>query len=350
MVGLPVAIVKFLDGFGAFLYAPFILLLPPYSTNAKSNSTNKRVLIYYIVMVILALITNSRMGMIGPILFVAMSYLMVFLTGRIEIDNKIFTKFFIIGIIGFFALGVMSDISTAILIERAYRNDRNMSDQISATFNTYTNKEKLRTARINLLRKNKTLSSHDWKEDYINNDFIARFVQIKFDDNCLSRIYSFTPTAKKKLADVTFDKILVTLPTPIINILGLNIDKLYVSSFSMGDMIDFLAGHGYLGGFKTGSIIANSYCIFGWWYPFILLLLYFLIIRIFQFLIYRTSNLTKHNNISTLSLIVPFYLFTSISLDSLSSVVATLLRGIWQIILMYYIALFILSKMNKIIK
>jgi hypothetical protein len=248
------------------------------------------------------------------------------------------------GAAGIVALGVVTDISTAILIERAHRNDRNMSDQVAATFDTYKNKAKLRAERSILLRENNALSIHDWKEDYINNGFIARFVQIKFDDNCLSRIYKFTPTDKKRLEDVTLDKILVTFPTPIIKLLGLNIDKLYVASFSMGDMIDVLAGHGYLGGFKTGSIIANSYCIFGWWYPFVLLLLYFLIIRIFQFLIYRASNRMVDNDISTLSLILPFYLFTNISLDSISSVVAVLLRGIAQIVFVYFIALFIIKR------
>jgi hypothetical protein len=347
---LPVTISKFLDGFGFLLWGPFILLFPPYPTNTNSKTTKRWLLVYYIIMVILSFITNSRMGMIGPIIFVAMSYLMVFLTGRIEINKKIFTKFFIIGIIGFVGMGILADISTAMLIERAYREDRGMLDQISATFNTFNNKEKLDETRLFLLNKNDNLSSQDWKEDYISNGFISRFVQIKFDDNCFTRIYGFSPAAKEKLVEVSIDKLLVVFPSPILDILGLNVDKLYVNSYSMGDMIDVLSGHGFLGGLKTGSIIAHAYGVFGWWYPFVILILFFLIFRTYQYLICRSSNLIKYNNISTLSLILPFYLFTTISLDNISSVAAILIRGVWQTILIYFIALYIANKIDKLIK
>jgi ABC-type multidrug transport system fused ATPase/permease subunit len=300
-------------------------------------------------MVVLALVTNSRMGMIGPILFVGLAFLMVFLTGRIEINHKIFSKFFFIALIGFFAVGVMSDISTAILIERAYRNNRNTTEKLLETVNTFNDKEKLRQDRNDRVTRNKEISDGNWSEDYISNPFLGRFVQVKFDDNCLSRIYDFRPAAKNKLTEITIDKILVTLPSPIIKIVGLNVDKLYLNSFSMGDMIDVLSGRGFLGGFKTGSIIANSYCVFGWWYPFFFIILYSSIIKICQYLISRTSNLTRHKSISTLSFILPYYLFTSISLDNISSIVAVLLRGIWQLILIYFVALSLSNKIQKIL-
>ncbi len=351
-LSLPITLSKFLDGFGFLLYAPFLLLLSPYSQYANGRIERVKLLVFYSFQIGMALLFNSRMGMVAPIAVVAGGWIFNLFLGMQVINTHIIKKGLKVGLIGLLLLSQFVDLSTAILIERAHRSTRDATEQLIATFERFLNKESLAQFRkLEELSNKGTKSNSVWQENYVSNPFLSRFILIKSDDNCFYRVSFFRDSEVNALKEVTLKKILVLLPDPLLQQLGITIDKKYIGSFSIGDKIEELSGGASLGSRLTGSNIAHSYALFGWGYFPVLLALYYLIFSFFQGLF---SPLNKQpvlfSGISTLALLLIFKLYTDISLDSISNIVAVILRGIWQTLFIYFIALWILKKMGFPIK
>lgn len=337
-LNLPVELVKTLDGFGFLLWAPFVLLLPPYSYQRPRRLLYWSLGGFYILQVGVSLAGNSRMAMIGPIAVIAAAWMVTFLMGLIVVNGKLIVRFCIIGIVAILIGSQLRDVSTAILIERASRDDRGMGDQLSATLDRFLDKELLRRYRKEIEFENQYLSAtDDWKENYLNNDFIDRFIQIRVDDNSFDRVFAYSEQSKSDLKTVSWHKVLALFPDPLLRLFNVQIDKLQLNSYSTGDLIEVLSGRGETGYFRTGSVVAHAYALFGWWYPLILLLLYTLIFSIFQGLLSIRSQFAEAGiQVSTLALILAFRFFNDISLDGVGLLFGMLLRGVWQTILIYF--------------
>jgi hypothetical protein len=190
------------------------------------------------------------------------------------------------------------------------------------------------------------LASQQWQENYVRNPFLARFIQVKFDDNCLYRIGYLKSSDFEELRSVAFDKVMVSLPQPVLNIFSLKIDKIYINSFSIGDEIDNL----YCGanpGFKTGSIPSHAFALFWWWYPLVLTVIYYVVFSIYHgFFSPFKLKTTYGQNAPTLSLLLTFTIYLDISLDGVDALLETLTRGIIQRVLLYAIAVWIIKKIK----
>lgn len=344
-----IILIKFIEGFGFLIWAPFLLLITPYS-NIRSKSDKLGLIIFMAIMLAISIIVNSRMAIVGPIATILCAWLITLLMGYANISQASIKKGALIGISSIFVLGQISDLSTAILIERAYRYNRTADEQLSITFDTYLNKEKI--AEFSKSEKNLDSvlkSDGEWQENYIRNPFLARLTQIKYDDNCFERIKTFTPEKKVKLEEITVDKLLSNFPSPVLDFLNINVDKKYSISFSVGDIIDVLSGKGFLGGLKTGSVIAHAFVIFSWSYLLILLIIYYIIFTAFQGLVTFTKFEVNDSSLpfSTLGLFICFKLFTDISLDGITSPVGFLFRGIWQLMFIYFVAIKLVFVFDK---
>ena len=348
---LPVGILKLLNGVQFLTWAPFILLVPPYSKGGVSKYVKIFLVIYYFANLFLSLSNNSRMGMVGPIAVVGSSWIVMLLLGKIIVDNKLIRKFALWAIAGLFILGQFVDLSTAILVARAGRETRTTGEQLAFTFEKFTNKDELEAFRAynNSIEESQGDADEAWQENYVQNPFLARFIQVKFDDNSLYRIKSYDLDETNMLQEVTAGKLLVLLPTPILNFLDIKLDKIALNSFSIGDMIDYLAGGGVLGRFLTGSVIAHAFALFGLWYPIVLICIYTLLFTILYGLISVIDRRGNHLQLaSTLGLFLIFNMYTDISLDGITSSLGTLIRGIWQLILIYSLSLWILRLLGVI--
>ncbi|MFC4233180.1 hypothetical protein ACFOW1_14865 [Parasediminibacterium paludis] len=344
---LPLELYKFLDGFGILLYSPFILILPIYKTDNR-KLRNRTLLIYFAVMVILSFLTNSRQAIVNPVASVAAGWLILLITGDVILNSRLIQRGLIGGVVGLFLIGSFSDLSTAILIQRANRDNNTVEEKITATFNTFLDKKAIdEYLKEQSVSTSLVVNTNEWQENYMRNPFLIRFVQIKFDDNLFMRLGGYDDLAKNKLRQATYDKILATFPTPVLKLFGSTIDKDYVNSFSIADLMTVLSGDGFLGGFLTGSITAASYAIFGWNYVFVLFFIYLLLFYIYGgFASHSLGYNNKEERISTLALVFCFSLFSNFSLDGITNLIPVILRGVWQSMLIYYLAIRLIIKLN----
>lgn len=346
--GLPDVLGKIVDAFQFMTWAPFIMVVKQYEYKTSKQFNNRLLAIYYLFMILMSLVTNSRMAMLGPIGVILSTWLLLLINGKVIIDTKLLRRGLIISIVGLFVLGVFLDISTAILMSRKGRATASFDEIVTDTYKNFQDKEALDRFRVNVLTLDEGLSATAiWQENYLRNPFLGRFVQIKFDDNLFYRVSLYSNDTKALLRQITIDKVLVIFPQPILNLFNVTLEKKYLNSFSTGDIMDVLSGQGFLGGFKTGSIPANGYAIMGWWYPLCLFVIYYFIFAIYAGLVSLPAKyFIRENPLSTLGLILPFSIFLGISLDGIQQLTSVLLRTIIQTVLLYSIALKVFKRMG----
>jgi hypothetical protein len=344
----PETIIKLLNGFAYLMQAPFLLLLPPYHNKPLLKKNIFFLILFFLLQVAFSFVNNSRMAMVLPVGIVGAGWLLTVLAGQTIVTSQSITKGIIRGAVGIALIGQFADLSTAILIERENRDTRSASAQLRATIERFFDKKAIEEYHINQLEILKGGSAEqDWQENYVRNPFLARFIQVKFDDNCFYRIAAFSHGDVDALRELTLKRIVVQLPQPILDLFSINIDKKQVSSLSIGDEIDLLATGADLGGFKTGSIPTHAFALFRWWYPAILLILYYLVFSFYHgfFTPFKVKSI-KFSQIPTLALLLTFTIYIDISLDGLDALVGSLFRGIIERVLIFAIALWILRKLK----
>lgn len=171
--------------------------------------------------------------------------------------------------------GPVSDLATSMVIARAQRNDVSAGQILSATMETMQNKDAIRERRI----ADATDDNQSWDERYLDNLFLARLANMKFADATLDLALRQDSTAQEDLRKLEWQRVLSVFPAPVIDALGLPVDKDLVTTSSVGDLMLFTVtgDHEALGGFRTGSIFGSGYALFGWLYTGVLAILAFLI-------------------------------------------------------------------------
>jgi len=343
----PEFLIKFLDGFAFLMMAPFLMLLPPYYSKALMLKQRVWLISYYLLQVIIAFVFNSRMIMVLPAGVVVAGWLLSLLTGHIVVSIKTMRTGLIRGIAGLFIIGQFADLSTAILIERANRENRSAMEQLRGTVTRFFDKQAITDYKVESLALLKGVSAYqEWQENYVRNPFLSRFIQVKFDDNCFYRIAAFNQSNFETLREFTFDRVMVQLPQPLLDLFSIKIDKKAVGSLSVGDEIDALYD-GSDGGFKTGSIPSHAFALFSWAYPFVLIFIYYLIFSVYHgfFTPFRVKSMSGRKT-PTLALLLTFTIYVAISLDGVDVLLGALVRGIIQLVLMYAIALWVVKKLK----
>lgn len=332
---------KIFQGMSFLVFVPYILLVPPYFkiTKQKKHWMLALGLLYFAT--IIAGIT-SRMAMVAPVALVMTAYLTAIIAGQARIP-RIHPAWIISLIIGIpIAVGQMMDLSTAIIIERAHRDNRTLSENFDAISKRFFDKEALRIYEEEKALELENLEARHgsfWKEDYLENPFLSRFTSIKSDDNLFTSSANYSNSDVTTIRGVTRLKIVAQYPNPVIKLLGLSVDKDFINSFSMGDLMDMLTNrNGFLGGFKTGSIVVHSYVVFGWWYPMFLAFLFVILFLLYQCIATPQGKSGWALGVSSFALVYGFTFYLSFAAEGYHAVEAHLLRNCWQTFVLYALA------------
>jgi hypothetical protein len=334
---------KLLEALVPFSYAPFFIPFGKLYGNIKTH-TNKlalSLLLYTAVLFAISIARNSRGAFMIGFTSLGFSYLLGLLLGYYE--TRIFTlKNTLIAALAFWLFtGPVADIGTAMVLVRQQRSDIPYTQLLSLTYDAFNDKEAIRIYRladIDLTEKK------EWDENYLNNIFISRFSNLKFNDNSLllaSKINEGDPD----ILNFTVDHFLATLPSPVLEIFGVQIDKGSVNKMSFGDyLLAKVSGNQeVLGSFLIGHFAGLGMAAFGWWYLAILgigiIPVYFLYDKLAihcknsPYLESRSATTVQFSFCGLLALTA---VFQFLPVESVESIGAFLVRGWLQMVLLYF--------------
>ena len=330
---------KFLQGLIPFTYAPFFI---PFGklygrTQPASKTQTPKLIAYTLILFVLAIGRNSTGTFVLGFTAIAFSYFLGLLLGMFE-TRIISRRNIAIALVGTWVLlGPLADLRTAMVLVRGERLNISANELIPLTIDTYLDKEAIRAQRK--IDISEVIES-DWDEHYLDNDYTARFANLKFNDASLL-MAEVVDKYDPDMLTYSVDYMLGLLPNPFVRALKLDIDKDFIYSLSIGDYLYMTAGgYGEIASFRTGHFAGTGMATFGWWYLFILGII--IVPIFFLFDKFAKKKVVQEDGLQRTSLQFSFCgilaitsIFLFLSNESVIIIINFLIRGYLQLILLY---------------
>lgn len=327
---------KFVAGLSYLAFAPFLLPIldkafPSAHPSIRGKVSSWPLIVYLALLVLIALIRNSRGTFAMGVANLGMATLVLILMGQIRVGQKLRRRFALGAVVLLVAAPILSDLAIAMVVVRGQRTDVSSMELVQLTLSAFKDKQTLEDYR----RAADILTgSGEYEENYLANPFVARFVQTKFFDKTLSYEDVRTGQHAGYLWNVTLDKIIAYLPTPALTLLGIDINKENLQ-FSMGDALYNAQTGSGLGGYKTGSPLGHGMGLMG---PLTFVAAIPLFLLTFMALQSLTLSVGSFVLISPVILLQLMSVYTLAAGDSLIDPIGLMLRGLPQNILIYWMA------------
>ena len=322
---------KAIRAFAPFAYAPLLIPFLPYlgAPYARVKRAIRWPMLAYLVALIAAgVVKNSRSTFAEAFLALILILFMLHMSGTVRLGGRLVIGVTLCAIPALLAFNAITDLSTAMVIVRLERSQVVGVDLLERTLETYTQKDTLEAYR----RRDGTESGNGYSEYYISNPLFARLITVKFDDSMLRLGTLLTREDKGSLVTLSGKKIVALLPTPVLQLLRVDISKDDIS-FSMGDYIYYLASGQGLGGYRTGSLTAHGLLLFGPLFYILVLALSPLVFLVLDAFARWTREGLRY---APFALIFIFQFWSLFYGDSLNDVAETLLRGLPQAVIIFW--------------
>ena len=266
--GLASAGEKLIRAFGFLKFAPFLV---PFRDALSGVPSPRRaalmpLVLYFIALVVISFATNSRSTFADAIPTIGICLLIASATGRFSLRHVPASKLVLMALGIALASLVLSRVALAMVVVRDYRYSVDVGMLVQMTLEALTNTEWLEAAKAKM---DTSVNVGNYSETYVDSRFFARFLLTKFHDNVLYYFSLFGDDQLNVYRQFMFDRLAATLPDPLLQKLGLSINKedLVISN---GDYIVYLIDGWGLGGFKTGSMIGEVFAVYGVAFPFVI--------------------------------------------------------------------------------
>lgn len=277
---------RILMQFRLLQFAPLLLFFPLLYHNDEEDECNennpecdfpqdevplfrsdKFALIYTGALFSLSLFGNSRNSMLEPIMTVAILWGLSAVKSRKDVNEFInFRSFILFGIPLFIIIPLLSNVSTAMLVNRGIRKEVSAFELFQSTLTTLQDKDALKQYH----QKNKVVTTIEnrnedgWSEEYVDNFALNRYCNMRVTDVALyhaERIGYNNPNMKEDL----LQRIFAQLPLPVFNFFHFSFSK--NSKFnSRGDYLyNQSVGHS-IGGYRVTSHLGDGLATWGYWY------------------------------------------------------------------------------------
>ena len=349
------ALDKFIQALIPFSYAPFFL---PFSQLYGRDKKKSKFLVVLLVtfaflLFLVGIGRNSRGAFMIGFISTGLAYTIGLLLGYFK------PRFFTIKniAIGVFALWLLTsplaDIGTAMVIVRGQRHDISYLELIEQTLEIFNDKESIRLYRS---IDTDTKEKKEWDENYLNNIFLARFSNVKFNDASLIQAEKIGEM-DMLMFNFSIDYAWATLPQPFLDVLGININKEMVKGVSIGDYLYYRASGSpeALGGYRTGSFAGTGMAAFGWWYLLILgvvIVPVYILMDKFSIQIHKSEDNIYNGKpyqqvrFSVCGLLILDSIFRFFPVESVVSITAFIFRDWIQLVTIYIILYKISNLLN----
>ncbi|MGV3558405.1 hypothetical protein [Larkinella arboricola] len=345
---------KMIQGLTPFTYAPF--LIPFGKLYGRKGPAPKRLvpmlLVFTVMLFVVSLGRNSRGAFMLGFASIAFAYALGLLLGVFKSQLLTFKNVTIVGLVVWLLTGPIADLGTAMVLVRAQRNSTDRSQLIEMTLEKYRDKEALQAAKLA-----SKLEVRDWDEHYMDNIFLARFCNIKLNDASLVMAEKLGDHNEDVLA-FSMGRLVASLPEPVINMIGFQVDKKFVTSSSFGDYMYYKTGAGEssLGSFRTGQFAGTGMAAFGWWYLLILGVGMIPVFFLFDKLTLKkylpaTGDLPfqKEVRFSVCGLLLLYATFIFLYEESVVSIGTFIIRGYPQKLVLYLVAYHLTRMISNLI-
>ena len=347
--GIASAGMKLMRAFGFLKFAPFLI---PFREALSGKPSPVRLpmlalTLYFVALVGISFATNSRSTFADAIPTVLICMLIARSQGRLDL-SKVSPVTLIMVALGAAVAGVLlSRVALAMVVVRDYRHTADVGSLVAMTMEALFNSEWLEGAKS---RMDSAVSIANYSETYVDSRFFARFLLTKFHDNILYYFSLMGPDQITSYKGFMLDRLAGTLPDPLLRAFGIMVNKqdLVVSN---GDYTVYLVDGWGLGGFKSGSLIAEVVSVFGWAFPLVVLVCALLLFVFHDAFVMVTRY--RRLAFSPLILLLIWNLCGTtaafgLGAESVTAIPAGIARGLPQNVLVYVLAVAVLRAAGRL--
>ena len=140
-----------------------------------------------------------------------------------------------------------------------------------------------------------------YSEAYISNEFIQRLTLTKYTDVTMTASRHLSSAQRSMIKDSFKRQMITILPTPVIELLHLNIDK-EDEHYTTGDLYENLVSGNPLGSLRTGSSITHARDLFDALWPIYMIVICLFVFNATDSLSLRRSGLTMISPVAFIAL------------------------------------------------
>lgn len=326
---------RFLQGFFPLAYCPYYILMKDiYSVGGRKvvKKVNWIFVIYSILILVVAFMTNHRSTFMKVIMGLGFVYFLGLLLNRFS--YRVFTpkKILLYGLLFWLLTGPLMDIGLAMVTVRGQKHNITASELVNETIDVFFDKELL--AMEKKLWDGTIVNNIWWDEHYLDNIFLGRLCNLKASD--LSLFHADRIEDKSKMRSFIRDFSFGLLPSPLLNGLGIKIDKEVINTASYGDFLYYYSTGDYYGleSKRQAHLEGAGLGTFGYLYLVILVFLLIILFSLMDLLVFYKENKTL---ITIPALTIMPMLFTFFNYEGLSTFIGFTIRGWIQLIFLYVI-------------
>jgi len=244
-----VTFARFMWGFTPFAYAPFLILARHLFTDETRVSRMKPlVIVQFFVIIGLGMGLNGRSPMLMPLVNLGVWLALGTITGITRVTRAGLRNFVIVMCLAIAFAPLASDLATAMVLARSARQKVGAFQIMQSTVENLSKKSELEHQRA----QEETQKGNDI---YVHNEFLSRFIDIKFLDLTLDWTKDMTPLEKRVFTDLAVEKAWDILPTPVAGFFGIKTSKdvqatqksfadfLYDEKYGSEDLVSHRAGN-----------------------------------------------------------------------------------------------------------
>lgn len=321
---------KFTVGLLPLAYAPFLVPFLSYMGAARRLTLTKLwpVAVYGVALIAGGIIKNSRATIALALITPVLVFFLLYVSGALRPSARRFVAVALCVVSAVVVLGYATDFGTAMIMVRSQGSKAAGVDLLQLTLRQFNDRRAVQAFRQSI---NSPLTTDGYSEYYISNLLLARFITVKFDDNMLGYADLLSPGQREEIATVSWQKTVALLPTPVIQLLGLDVNKSDLE-FSMGGAIYNAATGTRWGYYKVGSMAAHGLILFG---PFFYLIVFLVAPIVFLTADAFTRSTENELRYAPFALIFIFSFWTMFNGDSLINIADFMFRTLPQSILIY---------------
>ena len=341
---------KFIVGFAYLQYAPLLILFNRLTHRGDSQSERSLVYIYILLLLYLGIGSNSRQQMLYSVGTIALLWFLDAVVKKRTIRSFASFGYVLMAILAVFMLNAFSDFSDAMLYNRKIRADVTYSELIERTFDTYNDDElmtKIRNERHESFQEAEgaMVVAEKWDETYIDNFMLNRYCNVRITDATLNLANKLEWPNSIMQADY-LQRLIILLPTPVINFLGIRLDKNDLSN-SRGDFLYALANNQRVfASYRVTSSLADGLATFGWWYFGVQFILYWLIFKLLDSLTCVVNGVRYYSPLGLLSVFAYFGKTRNGGTGCINDA-SFLLRSFWQSLILYLVVMYVANIFAK---